>query len=409
VWQGALIGLLSGAVTILYRILLGFAETWRSSFLSNQSPVEIGIWFLILIVIAWLVSIFLKREPFIGGSGIPQVEGEYHGHFQQNPWKVLLYKIAGGFLCILGGLSLGREGPSIQLGAMGAKAVYTPLKRDEDENRILLLCGAAAGLSAAFNAPLAGVLFAIEEVHKKVSPTLLFAVMVSSVTADFCSKLVFGLNPVFSFPEMTQLSLEQYWILFVLGIVLGVSGFVFNRALLFSQKIFGLIKQPFLRLLISLVLAGIFGFIFPQVLGGGHHMIELLTGKKLTLIMIVVLLVAKFLFSVISFGSGAPGGIFFPLLVQGAYIGALCGNLAVPAGMVSAQTFFSIVIMSMAGFFTAIVHAPLTGIVLLCEMTGSFGNLLPVTMVCIVSYLVSNLLKNRPIYDSLLERMLNKD
>ncbi len=407
VWQGALIGLFAGAIAILYRILLGYAETFRGTLLSffGYSSLRIGIWFVILVGIAWLVSIFLKKEPLIGGSGIPQVEGEYHGHFFANHWKVLFYKIAGGFLCILGGLSLGREGPSVQLGAMGAKAVYTPLKRDEEENRFLLLCGAAAGLSAAFNAPMAGVLFAIEEVRKKISPPLLFSVMIASVIADFCSKLVFGSGPVFSFSQMAQIPLEQYWLLLVLGIVLGILGSGFNWALLFSQKQFGLVKHPFVRLLITLILAGILGFTIPQALGGGHSMIELLTDAKLTLSLMAVFLVTKFLFSVISFGSGAPGGIFFPLLVQGAYVGALFGSVC----SAQPQILETFMVLGMAGFFTAIVHAPITGIILICEMAGNFSNLLPIATVSIVSYFVSNLCKNRPIYDSLLERMMKKE
>lgn len=406
VWQGALIGLFSGAIAIIYRILLGYAETFRGTLLSSFGyyPLRIGIWLLLLIGIAWIVSIFLKKEPLISGSGIPQVEGEYMGHFFANHWKVLFYKIIGGFLCILGGLSLGREGPSVQLGAMGAKVIYTPLKRDEEENKFLLLCGAAAGLSAAFNAPVAGVLFAIEEVHKKVSPPLLFSVMVASVVADFCSKLVFGGGTVFAFSQLAPIPLEQYWLILIFGVVLGILGSGFNWALLFSQKQFGLVKRPFVRLLITFVLAGILGFTMPQVLGGGHSMMELLTDAKLTVSLIAVFLVIKFLFSVTSFGSGAPGGIFFPLLVQGAYVGALFGSLC----SVQSQTLETFMVLGMAGFFTSIVHAPVTGIILICEMTGDFGNLLPLATVSIVSYFVSNLCKNRPIYDSLLERMLKK-
>lgn len=407
-WKGLSIGLFAGAISILYRILLGLAESWREKGLEffQTSWITIVILAILLLSLAGIVRFFLKTEPLIGGSGIPQVEGEYRGKLQSNPGKVLVCKIVGGFLSILGGLSLGREGPSVQLGAMGANLICKPFKTEEEDKDIFLLCGAAAGLSAAFNAPLAGVLFAIEEVHKKVSPKLLFSVMVSSVTADFISKCVFGVSPVFSFPQFAELPLKSYWILLLFGIVLGILGSGFNTALLFAQKQFLRLKDSFWRLAIVFLLSGVLAFVLPQVLGGGHSMIELLSHRQLTLTAIGVLLLVKFLFSVISFGSGAPGGIFFPLLVQGAYIGAIFASLFVSLGVIEQNVFFAFAVLSMAGFFTSIVHAPLTGIVLICEMTGGFGNLLPITIVCIVSYLTTSVCKNRPIYDSLLERMM---
>ena len=138
-------------------------------------------------------------------------------------------------------------------------------------------------------------------------------------------------------------------------------------------------------------------------------MVEMLTQPGWMVSSIAVLLLVKFLFSMLSFGSGAPGGIFFPLLVLGAYIGAIYAQIAIGFWGVDGAALYSLIVMAMAGYFTSIVHAPITGIVLLCEMTGSFQNLLPISFVCTVSYLVTNLMKNQPIYDSLLERILNQE
>ena len=139
---------------------------------------------------AVLVGRLVKWEPMISGSGIPQVEGEVLGKLSQNWKRVLPAKFAGGFLCLLGGLSLGREGPSIQLGAMGGQGVSRLLDRGKTEERYLMTCGASAGLAAAFHAPLAGVMFALEEIHKGFSVSLLISVMTASVTADYiCSHI----------------------------------------------------------------------------------------------------------------------------------------------------------------------------------------------------------------------------
>ncbi len=410
VWEGIFIGVLSGAVTIFYRWLLGICENGRGELLSfiKTRGEWIFLWFLILAAICWIVSVLLKKEPMISGSGIPQIEGEFHDKLKANPLKVLILKIFGGSLSILSGLSLGREGPSIQLGGMGGLFVSQKLHREGEEKNFLLLCGAAAGLSAAFNAPLAGVLFAIEEVYKKVSPSLLFSVMVSSVCADFLSKLFFGTAPVFHFPLSAQFSLEQYWILIVIGALAGLLGWGYNKTLLFGQKQFQKISKPFFRLLIVFFGAGILALFLPQVLGGGHSMIEWLSEPEFYVSFGVLLLVMKFLFSVMSFASGAPGGIFFPLLVMGAYIGAIMGTFSIELLGWNGELLFQFVVLAMAGYFTAIVHAPITGIILLCEMTGNFGNLLPISLVCIVSYIVTKSVGNKPIYDSLLERMLSK-
>lgn len=363
---------------------------------------------IILVGISWAVSVLCRKEPMISGSGIPQIEGEFHGKLKAHPLRVIGMKILGGSLSILGGLSLGREGPSIQLGGMGGAFVSHHLHREGEEAQFLLLCGASAGLSAAFGAPLAGVLFAVEEVYKIVSPSLLFSVMVSSVTADYLAKLYLGGGAVFSFPLSAQIPLQSYWVLILLGVLLGALGALYNRTLLFVQKQYRRLKHPFVRILIPFLLAGILGFTLPQVLGGGNRMVELLTEPKQLISTMAVLLIVKFLFSMLSFGSGAPGGIFFPLLVLGGYIGAISAQAAIGLLGLDGELLYAFIVMAMAGNFTAIVHAPLTGIVLLCEMTGNFGNILPLSVVCIVSYLVTNLLKNKPIYDSLLERILSQ-
>lgn len=410
--EGLLVGVAAGAAAIIYRLLLGYAEDilqWVLGF-CRQQPWAAAGWFAVLLLMALCVGGLLKWEPMISGSGIPQVEGELAGHLNQSWWRVLIAKIAAGTLCILGGLSLGREGPSIQLGGMAGKAVSKGLRRTKVEERHLITCGASAGLAAAFNAPLAGIMFSLEEVHKNFSVAVLFSVMTASVASDFVSKYVFGLSPVFQFSVDSFIPLSCYWLIVILGVLLGLGGAAYNKATLKTQDLYGKIKwlKPHFRPVIPFLLAGILGFTLPQVLGSGHHMVDLLTNGSLLPSGVLILLLAKFLFSIISFGSGAPGGIFFPLLILGAYIGGAFGMTTVSWLGLDPSLVNNFIILAMAGFFTAIVRAPITGIVLITEMTGTLNHLLSLTVVSVVAYITADLLKSAPIYDSLLERILKK-
>lgn len=410
--EGVLVGVVAGLVVLLYRICLQYAGTWLTSILdyAKQSPIRILGWFIVLIIFAFIVGKLLAWEPMISGSGIPQLEGEMTGHLNQKWWRVLIAKFAGGFLCLLGGLALGREGPSIQLGAMVGKGISKKMDRSKTEEKFLLTCGASAGLAAAFHAPLAGVMFALEEVHKNFSVTVLLSVMVSALSADYLVTRLMGVETVFQFNIIVDLAPGYYGYLLILGVILGVLGAFYNWFTLKVQSIYNSIA--FLntsgKLLIPFLMAGALGFLMPELLGSGHALIEEITGTNMLISTAVVLLVGRFIFSAISFGSGAPGGIFFPLLVLGGFIGGIYGMVLVQYLGVPMYYVNNFVLLAMAGYFTAIVRAPLTGIILIFEMTGSVNQMLSLAVVSVMAYIVATLLKSKPIYESLLDRMLAK-
>ena len=410
--EGILVGGIGGLVVLLYRMCLEYAGKWLNMILeyARQSPIRIAAWFLILIAMAWLVGKLVNYEPMISGSGIPQLEGEMVGKLEQKWWKVLPAKFVGGFLCLLGGLALGREGPSIQLGAMVGKGISRGMDRGKTEERFLLTCGASAGLSAAFHAPLAGVMFSLEEVHKNFSVSVLLSVMTASLTADFLSSTVLGIDSVFQFDIVKALPQEYYWMIVALGIVLGATGAFYNWFTLKVQSLYN--KAKFLntttKLIIPFVCAGILGFTAPELLGSGHALIEYLTNTDVMLGTVLFILIGRFLFSAVSFGSGAPGGIFFPLLVLGGFIGGTFATVGVQFFGLDAMYINNFVLLAMAGYFAAIVRAPLTGIILIFEMTGSLSQMLSLSIVSIVAYIVATLLKSKPIYESLLERLLER-
>lgn len=411
--EGLCVGLIGGFIVLLYRVALTFAGNWLIKILSyiKGNPFRCAVWFLILMTLAWIVGRLVKWEPMISGSGIPQVEGEVSGRLSQNWKRVLPAKFAGGFLCMLGGLSLGREGPSIQLGAMAGQGISRALGRGKREEKFLMTCGASAGLSAAFHAPLAGMMFAVEEIHKTFSIPILLPVMTASVTADYIASHILGLDPVFHFQITEYLPQNYYWLLILLGILVGVSGVFYNWGMLKAQELYR--KIPFLketgRLLIAFLTAGVLGLVMPSVLGSGSGLIVSLTKGEMVLGMVVLTLVVKFLFSAVSFGSGAPGGIFFPLLILGALLGAVFAMTGAEFFGLDPVYINNFVLLGMTGFFTAIVRAPLTGIILLFEMSGSISQMLSLSIVSVTAYIVATLMRSEPIYDSLLKRILKAD
>lgn len=411
VLKGLLVGIMASVIVVIYRFLLSYAEDLAFYIyeLIKNKPMIIPIWFCILILLAYIVGRLIDKESYISGSGIPQVKGVMGGYIKNRPVSIIINKIIAGTLSIVAGLSLGREGPSVQLGACVGDIVSKKSKSTRLERRLLISSGASAGLAAAFNAPLSGVLFSLEEIYKYFSPMVLLATITASVAADFISKQFFGLKPVFSFGETSFIPLKSYWILIILGVSLGLLGAFYNWLTLKTQGLYEKLKwKTWKKLMIPFLLAGTLGILFPVVLCGGHAVMEELT-LTTTIGLLLVILIVKFLFSIISFGSGAPGGIFFPLLIIGGTIGAIFGYFAINVLGISPDFFNNFIILAMAGYFTAIVRAPITGIILITEMTGSFSHLLSLTVVSLTAYIVADLLKSVPIYDSLLNNLLKKN
>jgi H+/Cl- antiporter ClcA len=409
--KALLVGIITSFIAILYRFALAYAEDFSFAFYNFERNNKwiIPFTFIALTIIGWSVGKIIEKEPFSGGSGIPQVKGIMGGYLTNRPISIIAYKFLGGVLSIISGLSLGREGPSVQLGACTGDYLSKKFKSSRLERRLLMSSGASAGLAAAFNAPLSGVLFSLEEIYKYFSPLVLLSTITAAVASDFIAKEFFGLQPVFNFGKTTSIPLNNYWLLIILGIILGLSGVFYNWCTLKSQELYNKMKLSMpTKMIFPFLLAGIMGLIFPVVLCGGHAVIDNLTLNS-TLGLLLLILIGKFLFSMISFGSGAPGGIFFPLLIIGGTIGAVFGYIVINYLGVSPEFFNNFIIISMAGYFTAIVRAPITGIILITEMTNSLSHLLSLTIVSIIAYIVAEAFKSNPIYDSLLDSLLKKN
>jgi len=410
--EGILVGLIAGAIVVAFRYALESAEAFREALyrymLSGNLIVAFG-WFSCLLIIAYILGRIMKFEPLCGGSGIPQVKGDIAGLVKIAWLRVLVVKFIGGVLAIGAGLSLGREGPSIQIGAVVGQGVSRTLGRTRMEEKYLLTSGASAGLAAAFNAPLAGVIFALEELHKSFSPAVLMSAIAASLTADFVVRSFYGREPFWNFIGVPVLPFHYYGLLVLLGIVTGILGVAFNKLLIKTLDVYDrqrLLPKGFLSAF-PLFLGGMAGFVLPEILGGGNNLINTVATGQFGVLMLLVLLLGKFAFTMISYGSGVPGGIFLPMLVIGALIGGTFSKVLLVLGLSHAY-HVNFIILAMAAYFTAVVKAPITGSILITEMTGSFSHLLEMITICMVAYVVADIAKSQPIYEVLLERMLRK-
>lgn len=410
--RGIEVGIAAGLIAVLYRFLLSFAEEKLLFVLDfiKGNPLKTGIWFAVLILIGIFVSFINKWEPSASGSGIPQVTGEVKGYLAPSWWKVIIAKLIGGTASVFAGLSLGREGPSVQLGGMAAKGVAKITKADKTTEHRMISCGAGAGIAAAFNAPLAGTMFVLEEIHHTFDKSLLCMGIVATITADYISKLFFGQDTVFNY-DTVNFPLRYYWLLILLGLILGICGVLYNIIMSKAQDIYKSISKipNYIKLPVIFILSGIVGITLPQVLCGGHSMAEFLIKEHPSIGVMLLLLCAKFLFGAVCFASGAPGGTLYPLCILGTYIGAIFGAVSINCLVLSSHLWEEFVVIGMAGFFASIVRAPITGIVLVFELTGNMNNLLPVATVSLISYAVANLLGVNPFYETLLEKIIAKN
>lgn len=411
---GLAVGLVAGLVISLFRFALQYGETFRSHFYNNLvlalNNSQLWLWLAGLTAVAAILTMLIKLEPLASGSGIPQVKGALLNLIEMNWWRVLWVKIVGGVLAISAGLSLGREGPSIQLGAMTAQGLARLTNQPKTEEHYLLSSGAAAGLAAAFNAPLAGVIFALEELHHNFSIVVLMPAMGAAFTATLVSRLLFGGDTVFHFPVFTTMPLTNVPVILLTAVFAGLMGVLFNQGLLNVSKFYQLkcFSKIHCKVVFALMVSVLLGCTIPQVLGGGSELINYLAQTPVTLQFLCLLLLAKFGFTLLSYGVGCPGGFFLPMLVIGALTGGVCGKVLLALGLIDEAYFLNVLVMAMVAFFAASVRAPITGTVLIMEMSKSYTILLGCGISAMIGFVVAELLQSKPIYEALLNKTLQE-
>ena len=410
--QALLVGAGAGAVIGLFRLWYVVTSREIVAFLQGRDLHSLPTGLLVfggLLLMALISGWIVRKEPLLSGSGIPQVELTLRGHLPL-PWlRLLIGKFIGTWICLTGGLSIGREGPSIQMGAAAGCGVGRLFHADPHAPRFII-GGSVAGMTAAFSAPLAGMLFAFEEMRVILSVPLVLFTACAALASWAMVHLVFGFGLVFPFTCLTPLSWEQHALLIPLGAGIGLLGAAYNGGLMGAtlfwdrQRVLGPLTKP----LIPFLCAGLLLYGYPQVLVGFGISTESLELGGVAFGALGVLLAVKILFSIISFSSGVSGGLLMPMLGIGGIAGAFAGTFALQHGLLDAHQLGTVLAVSMGALFGATVRAPLTGAALVLEMTGAWTSAPAMILTVFCATFTANRLYSAPIYESLKVRILKK-
>ena len=409
--RAAVIGLTVGVLGLFFREAVAWGESFRSWVLATVSV----YWFLGIILFPLFCAILgglaglitVKLAPEATGSGVPHLKAVLL-HLRELNWRrVIPVKFFGGLLAITGGFSLGREGPTVQIGGAVGSLVADVLRVPRRSQAHLIACGAGAGLAAAFNAPLAGFIFVIEELRRELSPLTYGTALIASFSADVITRFASSASPSFVLPPLIPPQLQAFPLIVVLGAASGICAVAFNASLIRALEQVPKLRSRLPRWGRAAIIGfavGVVGFFLPETLGPGYATVSayLTPGGVFVVSHLVVLLLAKFLLTIICYCAGVPGGIFSPLLSQGALLGIIvytCSKSFFPGIEVQGAAMG---VIAMAAYFSASTRAPLTGVVLLVEMSGNYNMLFPLMVASLSAYLVAERLDSKPIYESLL-------
>ena len=417
--MAAVVGTLAGLIGVAFEKSVNWVQNLRIGALVEVADHWFLVWPLAFILSALLamVGYFLVRRfaPEAGGSGIPEIEGALEELRPVRWWRVLPVKFIG--MGTLGaGMVLGREGPMVQLGGnLGRMVVDVFRMRSPEARHTLLATGAAAGLSAAFNAPLAGILFIIEEMRPQFRYNLISikAVFTGVIMATIVFRIFNGDKAVIEVGKLSNAPVNTLWLYLILGMIFGCVGPLFNTLVLRTQDMFqrlhgGNIKKWVLIGGLIGGSCGVLGLIQPAASGGGFNLIPIAAAGNFSVGLLLFIFIARVITTLLCFSSGAPGGIFAPMLALGTLLGTAFGMAATPlfpAYHLDAGTF---AIAGMGALLAASVRAPLTGIVLVLEMTDNYQLILPMIITCLGATLLAQFLGGKPLYSTILQRTLAK-
>jgi CIC family chloride channel protein len=411
-----LLGVITGAIGSCFLLAINALSTWLSSSLARlplsgfRLALISGLVSMLMIYGAWLMVKYFAVEA--SGSGVQEIEGVLL-HKRPIFWRRLIpVKFLGGLLAISSQLVVGREGPTIQLGGNLGAMLAEFFRLNRHRRDALIAAGAAAGLATAFNAPLAGLLFVMEEMREEFqfSFTNFSAVAICCFVAVILLHCIIGAAPaipmaVFSLPSLRSLSL-----FFLFGIVIGLVGWVFNVVLmksLYFLDTFCAWQREVYVLMVGLVV-GILVYVQPAAVGGGYDIIERSLSMSPSFSSLMFLVFLRFMTTMFSYNTGVPGGIFAPMLALGTLLGLAMSHvfqwmmldMTVHPGMFA--------VAGMGALFASVVRAPVTGIVLVVEMTQNYSLILPLMVTCLTATTLVQLVGNPPIYTQLLKRTLAK-
>jgi chloride channel protein, CIC family len=369
-------------------------------------PPGAAAWRRILFPVAGSLGIgylLFRYFPYARGSGVPQTKAALYAR----EGRILLRTVFGKFFCtsatLASGIPLGREGPSVQVGAGIASVLGRNLGLRPERVKALIPVGAAAAIAAAFNTPLAAVLFALEEIVGDLHAPVLGSVVLASATAWGVLRLLLGNNPLFKVPQYQLVHPAEFAIYAILGLAGGLTSVAFTKLLLGMRKQFLLlpVKTQWFHPVVGGLVVGLMGWFVPQALGVGYGFVGDALNGKMALQLMALLVLLKLIAVTTSYASGNAGGIFGPALFIGAMLGGTVGTFAHRFFPAYTATPGAYALVGMGTAFAGIVRAPMTSVLMIFEMTQDYAVIVPLMISNLVSFFISSRLQRTPIYDAL--------
>ena len=394
-----IIGLFAGLAVVCFRISIDYTRLWLLGSGVNPGPVRI----VLVPTLAGLVVAFvvLRIVPRVKGSGVTQTKSAVYIYDGYIPFDTVIGKFLTCALAIGSGQSLGPEDPSLQMGAGIASALGRRLHLSREKVRLIAPVGAAAGLAAAFNAPIAAVLFVIEEVIGTWSAGILGAVVLAAVGSAVVMRLFLGAEPLFQIPTYTMKHASELLSYAVLGVIGGITSLIFVKLLQVvcararRMPRWTLYVQPALA---GMIIGGI-GLKFPQIMGAGYEYMDQAMHGQFLWRTLLALALLKVLATSLSISSGAPGGMFAPTLFVGAMAGAAVGTVQQHFFPGSAGPVGAYALVGMGTLFAGFLRAPMTSVFMVLEVSGNYSIILPVLISNTIAYVIGRRFQETPIFD----------
>lgn len=408
--SAVVVGVLTGLMSATFRIALDGAGELRRTLIAWAHGAVGGLLLVMALcaaATAAAAALVHRIEPHAEGSGIPRVEAVVAGRTAPGSPLIFIVKYVGGLLAIGSGLALGREGPSVQMGGNIGIIVGRLTRRNLYDLRILIAAGAAAGLATAFNAPIAGGVFVLEELVRRFDPRTTTATLLASAAGFGSASLVLGgTTAIFRVAgPLDAAGFRDIPAVAVVGLVTGFLGVLYNRAVMAGQHWVDTSRLPReLRAAIIGASVGALGFYAPTLVGGGDGLTQEALLASGTLGVIAAVFALRFVLGVVSYAAATPGGLFAPMLVLGSQLGLMVGLVGQAIAPDWTPQPAALALIGIAAFFTATVRAPITGIVLAVELTGVTSQLPAMLGACALAMVVATVCKSEPIYDALAAR-----
>lgn len=414
----AIIGTLTGIVGVGFQYAVNWIANTRTNFslhLFSSFYLNVLVSVLLSALMATFAYFIVKfYAPESGGSGIPEIEGALENE-RPVRWKhVLPVKFLSGLGALGSGMILGREGPTVQIGGNIGKMVFDLFHMKKEAYRhIFISTGAAAGITVAFNAPLAGIIFIIEEMRSefRFNATSIKAVGVGVIMACLVYQILITPNALFNIGTFNAAPIKSLWLYIIFGTILGFAGVLFNKSIIISQTYFQKFyaKGKYYFIFTGTAIGALFGLltlVMPSISGSGFAFIPPAISGHFLLNTLCYIFILRFILTIMCFSSGAPGGIFSPTLALGTACGVIFAMVIQPIFPEYHIELGAFAVIGMSGLFSSTIKAPLTGIVLVIEMTSNYQLIIPMIITSLTATFISQIFKSEPLYTEILERTL---